>query len=781
MGKARSVRTTERGLLPMLRLALSRLPFTRARRKRGITVKKWRLIAGVALIGALAGVIELGLPFDDFHRALRAELRQTKADGSIVVVEVDDKTLNALGTRSISRAIESKAVDKLLGAGVERVFFDRAHADLTNSQDDAIFRAMLQRSKGRVYLGSSPEIETGFQSHSAILPAPQFREYANVASMVAMKHPFSLSVSLPYSTEIDGQSQKSISAALADEAGQGWYRPDFGIDVASIPSASMIDVLNDEYPREALDGRDVIIAYTSIFSRDFHHLPLGERLSGSYIHVLGAQTLKRGLATDLGWLPLFVGSVLGLVIVTVGKRSSRHLMVGLFGFVILAPFVLDHAQISVDVFPALLVLSVGMPVLTFRIRKLYDHSTGLLRLTALQSVPVDNDTHAFALKVRNFSSIAATLSNVQMRELLNHIVHRIAATESTSNVAFEKDTFVWFRPDLREVELANHARGIQALFLSGIPLSTTSVDLAVAIGIDAATGANARERIEDAIQAAEEAAHNRVVMTQAREIDAEQRWLQLRTLTDLDEAMAEDAVGIAYQPKVNLRTGEWVGAEALLRWTHAERGEMDPASVVAMAEEHNRIDRLTLYILRHSAKVALAAEYRALDFKIAVNVSAVSLRSPNFIEMLRTFVNDASVDVRRLVIEITETSRLQGEACSESLAQLTDLGFELSIDDFGIGMATVDYLKRIPSREVKIDRSFIGNMRVNCDDRVLVGSMIEMIHSLGRRAVAEGVEDIETLSILEALGCDLGQGYLFARPLTAEKLIANSQDSRKLA
>ena len=788
MGKARSVRTTERGLLPMLRRALSKLSWKRSRGQRGITVKKWRLIAGLALLGAIAGVIELGLPFDDFHRALRAELRQTEVDGSIVVVEVDDKTLNALGTRSVSRAIEAEAVEKLFAMGADRVFFDRAHADLTNPADDAVFTELLKKHPGQIYLGVFPEIGSGHQSSDGVFPAPLFREHAELVLMAGRVHPFGLSVKFPYSTAAYGTSadkeiHPSISAALARTGSteKGWYRPDFGIDVSSIPSISLIEVVRGAGSRDMFAGRDVVIAYTDIFSNDVYQLPLGEMVPGSFFHVIGAHTLKRGLATDLGWLPPYICSVLFLLFLANRTHMRRADVTAFYLLLLTAPVVLDFLSVNVDTFPALLALTIGVPAISFRLRKSFDMNTGLLRLNALQTVADSDACDVFALKVRNFSSIAATLSGSQMHELLSHIIDRISVTEKNGSIAFEKDTFVWFRNVAESQDLESHARGIQSLFLNGVAIESSRIDLAVSIGVSPNSDAPSKQRIEDAIQAAEEAAQNRAIMVQAQEIDAKQRWLHLRTLSDLDEAMAINAVGIAYQPKVDLVSGEWVGAEALLRWDHPERGPMDPTTVIAMAEEHNRIDRLTVYILEQAARVSTSARAQGLNLKIAVNVSAVSLRSPNFLPMTRRFVEETAIDISCLIIEITETSLLQGHECEDSLHQLRGMGFELSIDDFGIGAATIDYLKRIPSSEVKIDRSFIRNIHRSADDRVLVHSMISMIHSLGRVAVAEGIEDVESLSILESMGCEIGQGYYFARPLSDHQLIDSGRKSFRIA
>ena len=220
----------------------------------------------------------------------------------------------------------------------------------------------------------------------------------------------------------------SISSELAGYQGdQEWYRPDFSIDVRTVPTFSLIDVLDGAVSETQLRNRDAVIAYTDIFSNDFKQLPLGESIPGAYFHVIGAQTIKKGLPHDFGWIPLWIISIIILAALAVRKRFNRTIAGGVLSGVIISPVLLDLIGISVEVFPAILVLGLGLPIISLRIKRVFDSDTGLLRLRALQFSSIDKDADVFALKVRNFSSIAATLSHTQMRELLSHVVHRIGA------------------------------------------------------------------------------------------------------------------------------------------------------------------------------------------------------------------------------------------------------------------------------------------------------------------------------------------------------------------
>ena len=242
-----------------------------------------------------------------------------------------------------------------------------------------------------------------------------------------------------------------------------------------------------------------------------------------------------------------------------------------------------------------------------------------------------------------------------------------------------------------------------------------------------------------------------------------------RLLTDLQAALGREGdLSLAFQPKVALADGTPRGVEALLRWTHPELGAISPGEFVPLAETTALLAPLTRRVV--SAAVAqLAAWDRAgIDLPVAVNVSPKNLAEPDFVEFMLFACAAARVDRSRLELEVTEglDAGRAGPAL-ERLRALAKLGFPIAIDDFGAGYSNMGYLARLPARTLKLDRSLVGGVVEGTPEGRLLAGVVALGRDLGFRIVAEGVETEAERALLARLGCDYGQGWLFARPMPA--------------
>ncbi|WDF33347.1 EAL domain-containing protein [Arthrobacter agilis] len=246
--------------------------------------------------------------------------------------------------------------------------------------------------------------------------------------------------------------------------------------------------------------------------------------------------------------------------------------------------------------------------------------------------------------------------------------------------------------------------------------------------------------------------------------------LRLRTVQELRTALAEDQFEMHYQPKVRLVDQEVTGVEALVRWNHPTRGQLPPAAFLALAEEAGLMPELSSLVLRRAIRRAARWRSEGLDISVAVNMSGSCILSclPYEIhQLLRTH----SLPPSRLVLEITEDVLMSTPVgTARILEDLRVSGIRISIDDFGTGYSSLAYLRDLPVDELKLDRSFITAMPHDVRARGLVGSIIDLAHSLGLEVVAEGVNDEGTRDDLLAQGCDSAQGFLFSRPLPAREI-----------
>jgi diguanylate cyclase (GGDEF)-like protein len=249
---------------------------------------------------------------------------------------------------------------------------------------------------------------------------------------------------------------------------------------------------------------------------------------------------------------------------------------------------------------------------------------------------------------------------------------------------------------------------------------------------------------------------------------------RLTLLGDLRRALdVDDQLALHYQPKIDVGTGAVAGVEALARWQHPERGPIPPGEFIPVLESTSLIHRFTdrvLDLALEQARAWLDAGHRV---PVAVNVSTRSLLDTSFPDRVAQQLSDTGVPGELLCIEITEHTVMTDPATTiEALRRIRELGVKTSIDDYGTGYSSMTYLKLLPLDELKIDRSFVSDMATDHANRALVRSTVELGRNLGLTVVAEGVEDAETHVALHGVGCDLAQGYHFARPLPGDVLTA---------
>jgi len=255
---------------------------------------------------------------------------------------------------------------------------------------------------------------------------------------------------------------------------------------------------------------------------------------------------------------------------------------------------------------------------------------------------------------------------------------------------------------------------------------------------------------------------------------------------ELRTALGGDELLVEYQPIVGLDDHEVVALEALVRWRHPERGLVGPAEFVPCAEEHGLVGPLGWWVLREAcARGAAWLEHRP-DLQLTVNVSGRQLALPDFVPGLRRVLDEEDFPADRLVLELTETALLDDlEMAARRLRAVRALGVRVACDDFGTGHASLEYLLKLPLDAVKLPRPYIERLAEPGRARDLSQGILDLAGRLGLSVVAEGIEEPDQLDALRDLGCRLGQGYLFARPLApravAELLGADAGRRRPVA
>jgi len=248
---------------------------------------------------------------------------------------------------------------------------------------------------------------------------------------------------------------------------------------------------------------------------------------------------------------------------------------------------------------------------------------------------------------------------------------------------------------------------------------------------------------------------------------------RLSLMGDLRKAVDADELALLYQPKVALRHSTEHHVEALVRWQHPARGLVPPAEFIPFAEQTGYIRRITQWVMARAIAQCAAWRRGGLPMNVSINISARDLTDIRLSEQFAAILQAHGCAAAWITLEITESAILDdpGNAV-DNLTRLRGLGCRLAIDDYGTGYSSLAYLRKLPVDELKIDKSFVSNMSRDASDTMIVRSTIELAHNMGLTVVAEGVDDEGALDRLRALGCDMVQGFLLSRPLTAEEIAA---------
>ncbi|MDG4867210.1 EAL domain-containing protein [Guyparkeria sp. 1SP6A2] len=250
---------------------------------------------------------------------------------------------------------------------------------------------------------------------------------------------------------------------------------------------------------------------------------------------------------------------------------------------------------------------------------------------------------------------------------------------------------------------------------------------------------------------------------------------------DLQEAIERQDFEVFYQPLVEASGGRVAGLEALLRWNHPEHGWISPATFIPLAEDTGQIIPLSEWILERACRDMQTLRANGLeDGRVAINLSPLQFNRPNFLATIRRTLDVTGLPAKRLELELTEGILMdEGAKAIETLRNLQDSSISVSIDDFGTGFSSLSYLKHLPIDKIKIDRSFIMGVETSGDDAAIIQGIISMAHHLGIKVVAEGIETEAQRALLAGWGCDILQGYFFARPMPLSKLSEWLQHGRQ--
>ena len=746
-----------------------------------------RLAGTLALlvIVALTAMSGTFRPFEHRLEETTFAVFERPASGQVHVVEMDAASMAAIQSWPWPREHYANAVAQLDAAGVRSISFDVDFSGASpDPAQDQMFGAAIAAARAPIALPTFAQ-NAGFREGRKLdsLPVAELREHAHLASVSVVPDADGFVRRMPLGTMTSNLPRPSIAAFVAGRAGavEESFPIDFAVSTATIPRHSFIAIERGEFDPASLRGKDVIIGATAVELGDRYPVPRHGVIPGVIVQALAAETLAESVPGYGSWpAPLLATGLLAVLVMAARQRS-----------IVVLRWVLSSGAVVViwlgarllaatwfEIVPALVLLvlaaALRMAILTHRLAeqgRRIDAESGLPNRRALDSSrDAESALYFIAAQIDDFDSLKLAVGDDNFGELLRRIAARLQVTGSAGTIYRTEDrTLVWSTP-LTITDLEPQLAGLRAVMRSPIEVAGHRLGVSLTFGVAPAEAPTAPA---NAAHAASLAKRSGKPWRLHAEGEGESAAQQFSLLGELDDALRDGQIRPYYQPKLNLAIGQIDAVEALVRWHHPVRGMLPPDSFIPAIEESGRIDDLTLAMLAQSIDDMRRWCDRGLVIGVAVNISAGLLTSENFASRAMALIARAGAPARRLTFEVTESAQFEDtDKAVAMLEQFRDSGIRISMDDYGTGQSTLNYLKLLPVSELKIDRMFVQHAHVDRGDAMLVRSTVQLAHEMGIKVVAEGIEDAACLAFLKDIGCDYAQGYFIGRPLPADDLAA---------
>lgn len=744
-----------------------------------------------AALAAVLGAVGATIPLDNSIWAAQALSTPRTASGDVILLAAQEDLEDPANARA--RTELASLIDRLDEAGAQKIIVNIVFDQPGQQGADDALREAISRS-GRIVL-----VQRFVTTAAGDRVIATIDEIAGSSAQAISKQwvdPFGYSWTANYSVVIDGQVLQSLPAAISGVQGppNAEFPIDYSVAYASIPKLTIAEAaaaLKSRSRQSIFEGRTIVIGNGGEGPKAFASIPGHLRVPASIVPILAGETLIAGPPLAIGWLLPLALAVLGLigVIASTTRRVQRHF--GYAALIAVLPvsfFVLAHLNVVADlsVPAAFLAVYAGTRLWKMRGRSaaLVDELSGLPSFRKLEQElserPKGENAAVVVAKVHRFDEVLSSLPADEHGEYVRLVASRFRVTDEDIVVYSNAGRYLaWIEPVEDPEQLEVHLRGLRAVFAHPLQVGDTAVDVGITFGADATSERNPTRKIAAAASAAERTSEAHAPVLLARESSQTDRQWSVSLQAKIDDALKSGAIFLVYQPQFDLSTGAMTGAEALVRWNDPERGQIPPSYFIEQCEQTGRMEALTRKVFDDAVESIAASPLAGVPFQLSVNLSATLLGDFRVVDMLSEVLASTSLPPSRLTLEITETSRIADyEVASAVMHRLRKLGVRLSVDDFGVGAASLETILRLPFDELKIDRIFVSKICDNPKARAIVESLIALGHDLKIPVIAEGVEDEETLAILRGSGCDTAQGYVLGKPTDLDLLVVRRAQSQ---
>lgn len=750
--------------------------------------ERLRHVVWAGLISLVLTVLTLLYPFDQVLWLLQSRTVSTQASGDIVFIsssqDLSDPEFPA------RRAELTELIEHLDDAQVANLYIDSVFDQPTNPEIDSGLNAALRAFGGRSYLVQDVRTNLNGQSSRTASIEP-IRDGVQQVGGDLYRNFMGYVWDAPYVVEYGDSNLPSLAAQLSGIRGAAGDRfpisYDFSLD--TIPMMSVEQALASETLRADLAGKTVMVGSENRNDGRPIGVPGLTDVSPTLIHVYSAETLKAGRTRFVsgGIVTLLVFAVIAALGQFNARRVRRIVYVAIVASIPIGIVVTAQLGWRTGFAGAIsLVLIYGI----LRLRSLWkdsfalvDQETNLPTFAALEgdSEAAETVPAIIVAKIHRFEQVRRSLPKELHSEYVLRIIARLkAATQDATIYLGQGHMIAWTMPEKEPALLHEHLEGLRALFSSPLIVGNEQVDVGITFGVDITPSPNVPRRLASAVDVAEQTTETFDPITIADTTSDEDLIWNISLQARIDAALSNGEIYLVYQPKVMVQTGEIVGVEALVRWKDPVRGHIPPDNFIRQCETAGRMSHLTRFVLEEACKAGNVMEENGLAVPVAVNISATLVHEHAIVDLVSDVLRKTGFEPRRLTLEITETYRISNLDCAaQVLEKLHALGAKISMDDFGVGAASLEALLRLPFGELKIDRIFISQMANSTKAKGIVRSILQLGKDLRIIVVAEGVEDAGTLTILRDSGCLVAQGFGISRPIDLERVLEFQSDKGK--
>lgn len=734
----------------------------------------------LSLAAAIVVLFVLDIPklIDEMPRVLVSRLMPRPVSGDIVLVTTDRE----VGKKDSVAEREAAAIAALDRMNPKLIVFEGRFPE----DDPGIpaLRNAIRQATARVVVAwpaiagqitaDKPQTNISAQetlsfSRNAYLPVDGEAVDANRTSLTG----FVFEAADHFTTNDGTLPTLGVALVSEDAIPDAPYPIDFRFMPSSIPTVTLSSIERNEVDPTTIEGKRIVIAVPRNGNSALIITPRTKSMPSAMVGIIAAETLMSRSLLKVDWYYPF--AALGIMLLAAASLSKQPRRFAYFLIVVAslaAPFVAAGFD---RLLPTGMVYTLLAIYAAIRIRSNWreraagiDAVSGLANFHTLQEDFAKSTGRLVVAKVENFEEILASLEPSLHGSFIQQISQRLAVGSDTRIYTDSTGHFAWFD----EMEHAkSHITGLLALAGAPLRVGERTLDFSCAFGILDNEITKPRQAISATIVAAETALKRASRMALVSEQGGSDTDWQLSLHSSLDHAIAHQHIYLLFQPQCLLESGHVVGAEALVRWKHPQRGEISPSEFIPFIEKAGRLKPLTAHTLRlaaRSANVALNAGAR-----ISVNISATLLAEHDFIALICDNVAAGGGRPQAITIEITETAKIEDfRTAARNLEILQAKGFHVSLDDFGTGEANLSLLVGLPCDEIKIDRSFVTLAQHNERARIVIRALNDTARKAGMRLVAEGIETETEQDLLLSLGCVIGQGFLYGRPMRISELLS---------